>query len=74
MNQKSQNPIYAHLGESCQTSSAILTSNTKFFPLNDPLYKLYYTRSARYPGPIHTEQKDYKTIPVNQGPKKSCCS
>lgn len=40
---------YAQLGESCQTSMDILTDNKKFFPINDPIYNIIYTRMLQYP-------------------------
>lgn len=40
---------YARLGESCQTSMDILTDNKKFFPVNDPIYNIVYTRMLQYP-------------------------
>lgn len=40
---------YARLGQSCQTSMAVLIDNRKFFPLNDPVYDLYYTKMQKYP-------------------------
>jgi len=40
---------YAHLGQSCQTSLAVLIDNKKFFSLNDPVYNIVYTRMQRYP-------------------------
>ena len=40
---------YAILGQSCQTSMAVLVENTKFLPMNDPVYDIYYTRMLKYP-------------------------
>lgn len=40
---------YARLGNNCQTSLDVLTSNAKFLPVNDPVYNLIWTRMQRYP-------------------------
>lgn len=41
---------YATLGTSCRTNMRSLTDNTKFFPLNNPLYFYpIYTQMQRYP-------------------------
>lgn len=47
------NYSYARLGESCQTSLAVLTDNSKYFELNNPEYSLFYTKMYRYPGSTH---------------------
>ena len=41
--------IYAQLGQSCQVSMDALLDNTKFFPINDPIYSLVYTKMDEYP-------------------------
>lgn len=48
---------YAQLGESCQTSMDILTDNKKFFPVNDPIYKIIYTRMLQCPATYPDIQK-----------------
>lgn len=40
---------YAYLGQSCQTSMAVLIDNRKFFPLDDPVYNIFYTKMQKYP-------------------------
>jgi len=40
---------YAKLGTSCQTSLAVLTDTTKFYPLTDPDYQKMYTDMFLYP-------------------------
>lgn len=40
---------YAKLGNSCHTSADVLTSSTKFFPLNNRNYYLPYTLMQQYP-------------------------
>lgn len=40
---------YARLGQSCQTSLDVLVDNRKFFPIDDPVYEIFYTRMQHYP-------------------------
>jgi len=49
---------YALQGSSCQANGDTVTSNTKFFPLKNPLYKVYYTYMYQYPG--HVQERFYE--------------
>jgi len=40
---------YAHLGQSCQTNMDVIVDNRKFFPVDDPVYKIFYTKMQQYP-------------------------
>lgn len=67
---------YATLGNSCQTSLAILTSNTKYIPLDDPVYAQYYTNMYLYPGRLNEGiVVDTTKIPTDKEQPKSggCC-
>ena len=71
---------YAKLGATCCTSMSVLLSNAKFIPLNDPIYKMFYTESRQYPGPSiydsgQPSQKDpEEKQPVEKFSKKGCCN
>lgn len=76
---------YAYLGQSCQTSMEVLIDNKKFFPLNNPIYDVFFTNMQRYPAtsnelqPISEEverPEDIKTAKQkNRQPEEysSCC-
>jgi len=76
---------YAKLGYSCQTSMAVLTSNTKFFPMNDDVYNLRFTKTHAFAGPRHDDERRdgssnsiLRTIPADKdnkdvGSMSSCC-
>ncbi len=51
---------YAILGNTCQTSLNVLTSNTKFIPMDDPIYNMIYTKMNLYPGRTNEEEKEDK--------------
>lgn len=40
---------YAHLGYTCETNMNVLIDNRKFFPINDPVYDVFYTKMQKYP-------------------------
>jgi hypothetical protein len=40
---------YARLGYSCQTNMDTIVDNSKFFPIDDPVYKIFYTKMKQYP-------------------------
>lgn len=66
---------YAQLGQSCQTSLATLLDNRKFFPLDEPDYKIQFTKTYQYPGP---QSNGGQSKPETYGPapkeaKKGCC-
>lgn len=69
---------YAKLGCACDTSMAVLVSNTKFIPPNDLIYLPEITKMKRYPSTKpYLEEKDGKPyIPSytpNETVPKGCC-
>lgn len=44
-----QRYTYSGLGESCQTSFAVLTDARKFLPMNNPEYEAIFTKTYEYP-------------------------
>jgi len=67
---------YVRLGESCQASMDTLLSNQKFLPVNDPVYRIVFTKTSRYPGPEYTgkREEDDGAKPTVQIPtKRPCC-
>ena len=40
---------YAKLGHSCASNTDVLIDNKKFFPINDPIYDIFYTKMRMYP-------------------------
>lgn len=65
--------IYAILGDSCQTSSAVLISNTKFIPMDDPVYEQFYTHTHLYPAWNETMRDEEVQEPRQRVVKSSCC-
>lgn len=71
---------YARLGSSCQVNRDVLTSNTKFFPVGDPIYNLVYTAMHRYPGPDYRERNKQReeregidNVQTKKENNKGCC-
>lgn len=62
---------YAKLGTNCGTSRDVLTSNEKFFTLNELDYFKTITKMAKYPGPECDKLCDANGKDVDN-PKKLC--
>jgi hypothetical protein len=53
----------------------VLVSNSKFIPLNDPVYKLYYTQTEKLPGPsIEIKSNKSEEHKKSKESSKSCCN
>lgn len=63
---------YAIQGEQCHTSMDTLTSNTKYLPVDSPIYNLIWTRTDKYGGPENKPIKFEKSI-EKKLPQKGCC-
>lgn len=63
---------YAFQGNACQASLDTVVSNTKFLPLNEPLYDQSFTYMQQYPGHV-----PFYVPPVKEPKKKinqeKCC-
>lgn len=64
---------YAHLGQSCQTSMAVLIDNRKFLPLNDPVYDIFYTKMRQYPATHDNKSDVEKPKEKPQEEYSRCC-
>ena len=70
---------YARLGATCCTNMNVLLSNAKFIPVNDPVYKMFYTESSQYPGRgnvgLDREEMHKEAEPPTPPtpPRKQCC-
>jgi hypothetical protein len=66
---------YAKLGSTCCTNMNVLLSNAKFIPMDDPVYKMFYTETRQYPGPLPLEPAQSFDEPedIKRFPKKQCC-
>ena len=68
MNNNSGYYRYAHLGETCKTDFSALVSNTKYFPMNAPVYSVFPTVMQHYPARTHNiktqeyEEQDRKGV------------
>ena len=61
---------YAKLGVTCCTSMQVLLSNAKFIPPNDPVYKIYYTKTPELPGYTEPENSEERE---ERGGDMQCC-
>lgn len=73
--------IYAILGNACQSSLSTIVSNTKFLPVDDPVYNMVYTHTHLYPGhenswnqkELKDEKEKEKEIKENYVSRPYCC-
>ena len=70
---------YAKLGNTCCTSMEVLSSNVKYIPLDDPIYKIYYTKTQQLPESSIDEENDILKYPEDikkfkQPREESCCN
>lgn len=62
---------YAQLGQSCQTDFSVLTDNSKFYPLDEPLYNVPYTKMNTFPA--YVTDKDKLQNKEIKKKKEKCC-
>ena len=61
---------YSVLGTSCVSRTMAFTSNHKFLPLKDPVYRKQYTYMMQYPGdPLSTNLQNVFSVPDHTHPK-----
>ena len=66
---------YAVLGFTCNTNMNVLTSNAKFIPPDDKIYKLYYTRTRQDPiDSINLDNKNTPENPCDIKQYRKCCT